>query len=136
MVSKTPSKLLNTWLSQNRSTLYPSAWSHSSRILSPGWSVCRQLYDHFLFKVHKIHNISPNRLLATKLETFYLSISQMPPQMPLCIRRVFPESSCYARQVFHPHPFPSPLKGEGFPCLSVCSRAVFHRTFDNVQKIM
>src|SRR4030042_1932306 len=51
--------------------------------------------------------------------------------MPLCIRRVFPESSCYALQAFHPHPFPSPLKGEGFPCFSICSRAVFHKTFDN-----
>jgi hypothetical protein len=50
--------------------------------------------------------------------------------MPFCIRRVFPESSGYARQAFHPHPFPSPLKGEGFPCLSVCSRAVFHKNFD------
>jgi len=40
MVSKTPSKLLNIWLSQNRSTLYPSARSHSSRILSPGSSAC------------------------------------------------------------------------------------------------
>ena len=40
MVSKTPSKSLNTWLSQNRSTLYPSARSHSSRILSPGSSAC------------------------------------------------------------------------------------------------
>ena len=38
--------------------------------------------------------------------------------MPLCILRVFPESSRYARQVFHPHPVPSPLKGEGFHCLS------------------
>ena len=52
--------------------------------------------------------------------------------MPLCIRRVFPESSRYARQIFHPHPVPSPLKGEGFHCLSVCYRAVFHRTFDNI----
>ena len=52
--------------------------------------------------------------------------------MPLCIRRVFPESSRYARQVFHPHPVPSPLKGEGFHCLSVCYRTVFHRTFDNI----
>jgi len=48
-------------------------------------------------------------LLATELETFYLSVSQIPPQMSLCIRRVFPESSRYARQVFHPHPVPSPL---------------------------
>jgi hypothetical protein len=91
-----------------------------------------QLYDHFLFEVRKIHNLTANGLLATKLETFYLSVSQIPPQMSLCIRRVFPESSCYARQAFHPHPFPSPLKGEGFPCLSVCSRAVFHRAFDNI----
>jgi len=40
MVSKTPSRLLNTWLSQNRSTLYPSARSHSSRILSIGSRTC------------------------------------------------------------------------------------------------
>jgi len=29
-----------------------------------------------------------------------------------------------------PPPFPSPLKGEGFPCPSVFSRAVFHIFFD------
>src|SRR4030042_6070797 len=40
MVSKTPSKLLNTWLSQNRSPLSPSARSHSSRILSIGSRSC------------------------------------------------------------------------------------------------
>ena len=33
-----------------------------------------QLYDHFLFQVHKIHNLTANGLLATKLETFYLSV--------------------------------------------------------------
>ena len=27
---------------------------------------------------------------------------------------------------------PSPLGGEGFHCFSVCYRAVFHRTFDNI----
>ena len=31
-----------------------------------------------------------------------------------------------------PPPLPSPLKGEGFPYLSVYSRAVFHKTFDNI----
>ena len=34
--------------------------------------------------------------------------------------------------IFSPPPFPSPLKGEGFPYLSVCYRAVFHKTFDNI----
>jgi len=29
-----------------------------------------------------------------------------------------------------PPPFPSPLKGEGFPCPSVFSRAIFHNFFD------
>jgi len=38
-----------------------------------------QLHDHFLFEIHKIHNIPANGLLATKLETFYLSVSEMPP---------------------------------------------------------
>ena len=32
-----------------------------------------QLYDHFLFEVHKIHYLPANRLLATEFETFYLS---------------------------------------------------------------
>jgi hypothetical protein len=31
---------------------------------------------------------------------------------------------------FHPHPFPSPFEGEGFPCLSIISRVVFHNFFD------
>jgi hypothetical protein len=38
-----------------------------------------QLYDDFLFEIHKIHNIPANGLLATKLTTFYLSVSGMPP---------------------------------------------------------
>ena len=47
--------------------------------------------------------------LTTKLETFYLSVSQVPPQMSLCIRRVFPEpsrgrvySTCYPLRPFTP----------------------------------
>jgi hypothetical protein len=32
--------------------------------------------------------------------------------------------------VLSPPPFPSPLKGEGFPCPTVLSRAVFHNFFD------
>jgi hypothetical protein len=38
-----------------------------------------QLYDDFLFEIHKIHNIPSNGLLATKLKTFYLSVPEMPP---------------------------------------------------------
>lgn len=91
-----------------------------------------QLYDHLLFKVHKIYNITANWLLATKLETCYLSVSQIPPQMPLCIRGLFSKSSCYARKSFHPHPLPSPLKGEGFLCPSVCFSVLFHQSFDNI----
>ena len=89
-----------------------------------------QFYDHFPFEIHKIHNIPANWLLATKLETFYLSVSEVPPEMLFCMRRVFSKFSCYARQFLHPHPFPSPLKGEGFPYLSVFFRVVFHNFFD------
>jgi hypothetical protein len=35
-----------------------------------------------------------------------------------------------SRQSFHPHPLPSPLKGEGFPYLSIFFRVVFHDFFD------
>ena len=38
-----------------------------------------QIYDYLLFEIHKIHNIPPNGLLATKLKTFYLPVSEMPP---------------------------------------------------------
>ena len=38
-----------------------------------------QFYNHFLFVIHKIHNIAANLLLTTKLEPFYLSVSEMPP---------------------------------------------------------
>jgi len=38
-----------------------------------------QLYNHFLIEIHKIHNLPANCLLTTKLETFHLSVSQMPP---------------------------------------------------------
>jgi len=68
-----------------------------------------QLYDYFLSQVHKIHNISPNRMLTAKLESFHLSVSEMPPQMPLRIRRGFSETSGDARKVFHPHTYLSPL---------------------------
>jgi hypothetical protein len=61
--------------------------------------------------------------------------------MLLYTRGVFRESSrgrvlstCCARQAFHPHPLPSPLKGEGSPSFSTCSRAFFHKTFDNIHK--
>jgi hypothetical protein len=38
-----------------------------------------QFYDQPVFKVDKIHNISANGLLAAKLETFYLPISETLP---------------------------------------------------------
>jgi hypothetical protein len=38
-----------------------------------------QLYDDFPFEIHKIHNIPANGLLATKVKTFSLSVSEMPP---------------------------------------------------------
>ena len=37
------------------------------------------LYDKFLFKIDKIHNITAYGLLATKLKTFYLFVSEVPP---------------------------------------------------------
>ena len=33
------------------------------------------LYHHFLFEIHKVYYVPANGLLATKLETFYLSAS-------------------------------------------------------------
>jgi hypothetical protein len=36
--------------------------------------------------------------------------------------------------VLSPPPFPSPLKGEGFPCPTVLSRTVFHNFFDIIIK--
>jgi len=118
MVSKTPSKLVNTCLIPESQHLIP--FSPEPFITNPiAWMECVlpsvQLYDHFLFEVHKIHNITANWLLTTKLETFYLSVSQVPPQMSLCIRRVFPEPSCYARQTFlTPTLFPPPSRGRVF----------------------
>ncbi len=38
-----------------------------------------QFYNYFLFEIHKIHNVPANCLLTTKLETLYLSVSEMPP---------------------------------------------------------
>ncbi len=37
-----------------------------------------QFYDEFLFEIDKIHNISANGLLPTKLKPFYLFVSDMP----------------------------------------------------------
>jgi len=131
MVSKTPSKLLNTWLSQNRTTLYPSAWSHSSRILSPGSSAC----------------CPPSSSMTTFFSRFTKSTTYLPtgcwrlnlkPSICLFLRYLHkcPSVSveCFLSLLampvspsFHPHPFPSPLKGEGFPFLSVSSRVVFHK---------
>ena len=42
---------------------------------------------------------------------------------------MFPKCLCDAAQLFHPRPRP-PLSGEGFACFSICSRGVFHNTFD------
>jgi len=134
MFSKTPSNLLNTWLSQNRSTLYPSARSHSSRVLSPGSSAC----------------CPPSSSTTTFFSRFTKSTTYRPTG---CWRRNLKPSICLSLRCLHkccsvsveyflsllatpvrplyPHPFPSPLKREGFPCPSVCSRAVFHKTFDN-----
>ena len=46
--------------------------------------------------------------------------------MPFCIRRVFPESSRYARQVFHPHPVPSRLKGWSLHILDTGGMKISH----------
>jgi len=47
------------------------------------WIACMlptiQLYDYFSFEIHKINNILANCMLTTKLETFNLSVSQIPP---------------------------------------------------------
>jgi hypothetical protein len=135
MFSKTPSKLLNTWLSQNRSTLYPSARSHSSRILSPGSSAC----------------CPP----SSSITTFFSKFTKSTKYRPMgCWRRNLKPSICLSlrclhkcRSVsveyflsllatsfkpFHPHPFPSPLKGEGLDSFLICFRAVFHKTSENI----
>ena len=85
MVSKTPSKLLNTWLSQNRSTLYPSARSHSSRILSPGWSAC----------------CPPSSSMTTFFSRFTKSTTYLPTG---CWRRNLKPSICLSIRYLHKCP--------------------------------
>ena len=73
-------------------------------------------------------------MLRTKLETYDLSGSQMPPPMAPCIRRAFP-SLLGTPVVPSPPPFPSPLKGEGSPCLSAYSKTIFHKTCNDIPLI-
>jgi len=46
--------------------------------------------------------------------------------------KCFLSSSCYAPQSLHPHPFPSPLKGEGFLSSLVFSGAGFYKFFFDI----
>jgi hypothetical protein len=82
MVSKTPSKLVNTWLSQNRSTLYPSARSHSSRILSPCSIAC----------------CPPSNSMITFLSRFTKSTTYLPMG---CWRRNLKPSTCLSLRYLH-----------------------------------
>src|SRR4030042_6425383 len=117
MFSKTPSKLLNIWLSQNRSTLYPSARSHSSRILSPGLSAC----------------CPPSNSMTTFFSRFTKSTTYLPTG---CWRRNLKPSICLSLRYLHKCPsvsvecflsllvtpvrpftatlFPPPPRGRGF----------------------
>ena len=88
-----------------------------------------QLYDHFLFKVHKIHNISPNWLLATKLETLlsaYLSdlgilVSTI---TPTGARIVADRLAGTAVHRYFPLDLPGPERGCPFLC-PVCLRVAW-----------
>src|SRR4030042_2860472 len=82
MFSKTPSKLLNIWLSQNRSTLYPSVRSHSSRILSHGSSAC----------------FTP----ASSTTTFFSRFTKSTTYLPTgCWRRNLKPSICLSLRCLH-----------------------------------
>jgi hypothetical protein len=82
MVSKTPSKSLNTWLSQNRSTLYPSARSHSSRVLSSGPRPC----------------CPPSSSMITFFSKFTKSTTYLPTG---CCRRNLNPSICLSLRCLH-----------------------------------
>ena len=73
MVSKTPSKLVNTCLIPESQHLIPfSPEAFITHLIA--WIECMlptiQFYDHFPFEVHKIHNVLANCMLTTKLEIF------------------------------------------------------------------
>jgi hypothetical protein len=49
------------------------------------------LYDHFLFKVHKIHDIATDRFLSPKLRTSYILPPQSGPKKAFGISLLLPE---------------------------------------------